>query len=64
MTEEEMKDLIEKLRKGEIQEFLNKKEDFLTFREVLVSQEDFKHFKGIAQHGGNVIYQYLQIPRS
>ncbi|MBE6183583.1 hypothetical protein [Heyndrickxia ginsengihumi] len=64
MTEEEMKDLIEKLRKGEIQEFLIKKEDFLTFREVLVSQEDFKHFKGIAQHGGNVIYQYLQIPRS
>ncbi len=59
-----MKDLIEKLRKGEIQEFLIKKEDFLTFREVLVSQEDFKHFKGIAQHGGNVIYQYLQIPRS
>ncbi|WP_018665323.1 hypothetical protein [Heyndrickxia acidiproducens] len=64
MTEEEAGKLIAQLRNREISEFLIKREDFLSFRKVLVAQPDFKQFKGIAKHGGDVIYQYLEVPRS
>ncbi|MEH7204067.1 hypothetical protein V7130_16315, partial [Bacillus safensis] len=31
---------------------------------VLVNQDDFKHFRGIAKHGGDVIFEYLTEARS
>jgi hypothetical protein len=55
---------LNQLRNGEIRELRIKKEDFLTFRAVLVQQEDFKHFRGVAQRGGDVIYHYMKQPRS
>ncbi|WP_205174245.1 hypothetical protein [Bacillus pakistanensis] len=56
--------LLEGLRKRETEEITIAKEDFLDFRSVLVKEPDFKHFRGIAQHGGSVIYRFLNEPRS
>lgn len=57
-------DIIKKLRAGELKEYRVKKEQFLPFREILVSQEDFKHYRGIAQQGGDIVYTYTATPRS
>jgi hypothetical protein len=57
-------EMIEKLRSGQINEWYVNKEVFLDVRAVIVALEDFKHFRGIAQRSGGVIYQYLQEPRS
>jgi hypothetical protein len=29
-----------------------------------VKREDFRHFRGVAQRGGDVLYQYLEEARS
>ncbi|CAM4049334.1 hypothetical protein [Lederbergia lenta] len=63
MELEEAKEIIEQLRSKVIQQVEIKKEDFLTFRQVLIEQEDYKNFHGIAKHGGNIIYEYLDAPR-
>jgi hypothetical protein len=55
---------LEKLKKGELSEFNVKKEEFMDFRQILVKRDDFKHFRGIGQRGGDVLYQYLEEPRS
>lgn len=64
MDEQFVNEILNKLRDGELNEYLVSKEQFLSFRNVLVKREDFKHFRGIAQHGGNVVYTYLQEARS
>ncbi|WP_088044008.1 hypothetical protein [Bacillus sp. EAC] len=64
MEQNEMINLINQLVNGEIQEIAIKKSDFLTFRQIIVAREDFKHIRGIAQHGGDVIYTYSEIARS
>ncbi|MEH6940282.1 hypothetical protein [Bacillus sp. JJ722] len=64
MNKEEAKELLEKLKLGEISEFTVSKEDFLDFREQLVKRSDFKHFRGVAKHGGTTIYTYLEVARS
>jgi hypothetical protein len=64
MNEQNVKEVLEKLRLGELSEYYVKKEDFMEFREFLVKRDDFKHFRGIGQRGGDVIYQYLKEPRS
>ncbi len=64
MNEESIQVLLDQLKSGDLSELYVKKEDFLEFRSVLVKRPDFKHFRGIGQHGGNVIYQYLETPRS
>ncbi|MCZ0755491.1 hypothetical protein [Anoxybacillus sp. J5B_2022] len=56
--------LLDDLRDGKIAELFVQKDDFLVFRSVLVKRSDFKHFRGIAQRGGHVIYHYLKEPRS
>jgi hypothetical protein len=61
MNEQFVQENLEKLKNGELSEFYVKKEDF---RQVLVKREDFKHFRGIGQRGGDVLYQYLKEPRS
>jgi len=45
-------------------EYVVTKDVFYTFREVVVNREDFKHFIGNAQRGGQVIYTYSETPRS
>jgi hypothetical protein len=64
MTREEIMMIFDSLKNGEIEEFLVAKQEFLRFREVLVQREDFKHFRGIAQRGGDVLYTYTESPRS
>ncbi|WP_053362000.1 hypothetical protein [Bacillus sp. FJAT-27251] len=64
MTREEISMIFDSLKNREIEEFLVAKQEFLRFREVLVQREDFKHFRGIAQRGGDVLYTYTETPRS
>ncbi|MGX1264856.1 hypothetical protein RKD55_002660 [Rossellomorea marisflavi] len=60
----EIEGLVEGLRNGELNEVHVKKEDFLSFRSVLVKQKDFKHFRGIAAQGGHALYHYMDTARS
>ncbi|MFK9092225.1 hypothetical protein [Bacillus salipaludis] len=64
MQEEMMNEILNRLMTGEISEYYVKKDDFMDFRMVLVKRKDFKHFRGIGQRGGDVLYQYLKEPRS
>ncbi|MGD7043487.1 hypothetical protein [Jeotgalibacillus proteolyticus] len=64
MTEDRMKEMLNDLRNGEIAKLEISKEDFQSFREQIVAQPDFKHFRGIAQRNGHVLYEYLEDPRS
>lgn len=64
MTEEHIQEMLDKLKSGELSEYYVSKEDFLSVRTVLVKREDFKHFRGIAQRGGAVIYRYSETARS
>jgi len=56
--------MIEKLKTGEIESIEITKEEFWEFREVLVNDEKFKHFRGEAKQGGRVIYTYSEKPRA
>ncbi|BCB03138.1 hypothetical protein [Bacillus sp. KH172YL63] len=64
MNEHEILEQLQSLRTREVGEIKVMKNDFLAFRSVLVKQEDFKQFRGIAQQGGNILFQYLDTPRS
>ena len=64
MNQEEIERLFEQLKNKEIARLDVSKEDFLSFRAVLVKRVDFKHFRGIAHLGGSVTYEYLDEPRS
>lgn len=64
MDEREASELLERLKNGDIEELRVKREDFLIFRNVLTRRNDFKHFRGIAQKGGDIIYHYMEKPRS
>ena len=60
----EYEKILEQLKKGELSSYKVNKEDFLKFREVLVKHEQFKHYRGEAQQGGDIIYTYLAEQRS
>jgi hypothetical protein len=64
VQKEMIQEILEKLKDGTLSEYFVSKVDFLAFREELVKREDFKHFRGIGQRGGDVIYQYQEIARS
>jgi hypothetical protein len=64
MNETLATEILDKLKMGEWKEYRICKEEFMEFRKVLVAREDFKHFRGIAKHNGEVIYQYTQEERS
>lgn len=64
MDERTINELLDQLRNGELHEYHVSKDQFLPFRTVLVNRDDFKHFRGIAQQGGSIIYRYLEEPRS
>ncbi len=64
MNEEMISEILNQLMTGELSEYYVKNDDFMEFRQVLVKRKDFKHFRGIGQRGGDVLYQYLKEPRS
>jgi hypothetical protein len=64
MNEDFINEQLDHLKNGLISEYYVSKEDFLLFRTVLVKRPDFKHFRGIAQRAGAVVYQYKEVPRS
>lgn len=64
MQKELIQEILEKLKDGTLSEYYVTKENFLDFRAELVKREDFKHFRGIGQRGGDVTYQYQNEPRS
>lgn len=64
MNQNHVNEILDKLMTGELSEYYVTKEEFMEFRQVLVKRNDFKHFRGIAQRDGNVLYQYLAEPRS
>lgn len=64
MEQETVNDILEKLANNELAQYRVTKEDFLSFQQQLIKRSDFKHFRGIAQHKGEVIYEYTSEPRS
>ena len=64
MDQEQAITILESLRNREVEEIFVAKQDFMAFREFLVNREDFKHFRGIAQRGGDVIFTYVDEARS
>ncbi|WP_066367686.1 hypothetical protein [Neobacillus fumarioli] len=64
MNRDMAEDILNRLKSGELSEYYVKNEDFMAFREVLIKRKDFKHFRGIAKQGGDVLFQYLNEPRS
>ncbi|MCH6265695.1 MULTISPECIES: hypothetical protein [Neobacillus] len=64
MREETVNDILNRLMNGELSEYYVNVGEFMDFRQVLVKRKDFKHFRGIAQRNGDVLYQYLKEPRS
>ena len=57
-------DMLDELKNGTRKDITVDKKEFYSFREVLVKREDFKHFRGVAKQGGQVIYQYMEVARS
>ncbi|AST91455.1 MULTISPECIES: hypothetical protein [Sutcliffiella] len=64
MNEQFVTEILDKLRSRELHEYMITKENFMDFRRVLVAQEDFKQFRGIAKHNGEILYKYEDEPRS
>jgi hypothetical protein len=64
MDENFINEQLDNLKNGILSEYFVSKEDFLNFRKVLVKRPDFKHFRGIAQRAGAVVYQYKEVARS
>ena len=61
---EKYQQMIDQLKSGEVDKIAIPKEEFLQFRSLLVKDEKFKHFRGEAQQGGDVIFTFLKEPRS
>ncbi|NCU17105.1 hypothetical protein [Pallidibacillus pasinlerensis] len=64
MDEQKAQEILDQLAAKQLPEYTVAKEDFEVFRNVLVRRPDFKHFRGVAKRGGNVLYRYLDEPRS
>ncbi len=61
---EKYKNMIEQLKNGEIESIEVTKDEFLQFRAILVKHELFKHFRGEGKQGGNIVYTFMESPRS
>ena len=57
-------EFLDQLRNKEIDRIEIEKEEFLEFREVLIKDPQFKHFRGEAKQGGNIVYTFLDVPRT
>ncbi|WP_144558641.1 hypothetical protein [Shouchella miscanthi] len=60
MTKELAQEVLDQLRKGEIEEYRVEKDVFPIFRLVFLAREDIKDFRGAAQHHGAIVYMYEQ----
>ncbi|MFC0470789.1 hypothetical protein ACFFHM_09865 [Halalkalibacter kiskunsagensis] len=58
MNQEDVLDVLQKLRNNELDLYRVSKADFLHFCAVLLKQEDAIDFRGNAQHRGETIYTY------
>ena len=56
--------ILNQLRNGEVKSVLITKSEFLQFREHLVNDPQFKNFRGIAKQGGDIVYTFLENPRT
>lgn len=61
---EDVKKMLDQLRNGEVETIHVNKSNYLQFREQLIKDEQFKHFRGEAKQGGDVIYTFLKEPRT
>ncbi|MEG0385567.1 hypothetical protein [Solibacillus cecembensis] len=61
---EDVKQMLDQLRNGEVEKIHINKANFLQFREQLIKDEQFKYFRGEAKQGGDVIYTFLKEPRA
>ncbi|NSL50627.1 hypothetical protein [Calidifontibacillus erzurumensis] len=57
-NKEHFKEMIDKLRKNELDHLLVTKQEFLVFREVLMEQKDKEKIVGEAKKGGQIIYRF------
>ncbi|PGE58136.1 abortive phage infection protein [Bacillus toyonensis] len=64
MDEQLANTILDQLKNGEIKEYVATKDVLYPFRKVVASREDFKPIIGNAQHGGQVIYTYTEMPCS
>ncbi|KIL45883.1 hypothetical protein [Jeotgalibacillus soli] len=64
MNKEEMIEMLNELKEKKIEQLFISKEDFPVCRELILARDDFKHFRGIAQRNGDIIYHYMNEPRS
>lgn len=64
MDEHEISAYFDRLKEGELKQLEVGKEEFMLFATVLVKRPDFKHFRGTAERGGSVRYEYMAEPRS
>ncbi|MDQ0205813.1 hypothetical protein [Alkalicoccobacillus murimartini] len=55
MTEEMAKEILVQLKCGETSECRVAIAEFLTFQPVLFKHEEFKNFRGVANHGGAIV---------
>lgn len=58
MNEEHYLIKLNELRQGKIDELQISREEFLTFRQAWIRQEDKENFIGYAQRQGKVTYRY------
>lgn len=60
----EYKKMLDALRNGEIQSIRLTKENYLEFRNELIQDPQFKHFRGEAKQGGDIIFTFLDKARA
>ncbi len=61
---EKYEHILNQLRHRQIKQVEIAKGEYLAFRQVLVKDPQFKHFRGEAKQGGNVVYTFLEQPRT
>ena len=61
---EKYKLMLNQLRNGEVSSIEINKVEYLQFREVLVKDTQFKHFRGEAKQGGNIVFTFSEVPRT
>lgn len=61
---EKYKLMLNQLRNGEVTSIEINKDEYLHFREVLVKDAQFKHFRGEAKQGGNIVFTFSKIART
>lgn len=61
---EQYQQMLDQLRNGKVNSIVITKSEYLHFREALVKDPQFKHFRGEAKQGGNIVFTFLEVPRT